>query len=108
TRVHSSCFCNRIEASGSPRLHKDCVVPQNRIMRLIGLLSCIVWAASAQLTSYDRTLAQLSEPAATRWQHFGPPYFSTNEKLLNRFYSRFDSVGGVTVGVSFQQNFSLL
>ena len=45
---------------------------------------------------------------ATRWQHFGPPYFSTNEKLLNRFYSRFEGAGGVTVGVSFQQNFSLL
>ncbi len=64
--------------------------------------------AFAQLEQYDRTLEQLSEPAATRWQHFGAPYFSTNEKLLNGFYSRFDNAGGVTVGVSFQQNFSLL
>jgi len=62
----------------------------------------------AQLAHYDRTLEALSEPVATRWQHFGSPYFSTNEKLLNRFYSRFDGAGGVTVGVSFQQNFSLL
>jgi hypothetical protein len=62
----------------------------------------------ASLPNYDRTLEALSEPVATRWQHFGPPYFSTNEKLLNRFYSRFDNLGGVTVGVSFQQNLSLL
>ena len=64
--------------------------------------------APAQLAQYDGTLEKLSDPVATRWQHFGPPYFSTNEKLLNRFYSRFDNAGGVTVGVSFQQNFSLL
>ena len=64
--------------------------------------------ASGQLQQYLRTLESLSEPPAVRWQHFGPPYFSTNEKLLNRFYPRFDDVGGVTVGVSFQQNLSLL
>jgi hypothetical protein len=71
---------------------------------------CLLFATSAvaQLVQYDRTLEKLSEPAATRWQHFGPPYFSTNEKLLNRFYSRFDDAGGATVGVSFQQNLSLL
>jgi hypothetical protein len=61
-----------------------------------------------KLVRYHRTLESLSEPAATRWQHFSAPYFSTNEKLLNRFYSRFDNAGGVTVGVSFQQNLSLL
>lgn len=64
--------------------------------------------AGAQLEQYDRTLEALSEPVATRWQHFGAPYFSTNEKLLNRFYARFNNAGGVTVGVSFQQNLSLL
>jgi hypothetical protein len=51
---------------------------------------------------------QLSEPAATRWKQFGTPYFSTNEKLLNLFYPAFENVGGVVVGVSFQQNLSLL
>jgi hypothetical protein len=77
-------------------------------LRLIPLLLFLVASASAQLTQYNRTLESLSEPVATRWQHFGAPYFSTNEKLLNRFYSRFDNAGGVTVGVSFQQNLSLL
>jgi hypothetical protein len=74
------------------------------------LMLGLCWTASAwaQLQQYDQTLTSLSEPAATRWQHFGTPYFSTNEKLLNRFYSRFDNVGGAIVGVSFQQNFSLL
>jgi hypothetical protein len=83
-------------------------VKQNQIVPLIALLFLFAASALAQPTPYDRTLQALSEPAATRWQHFGPPYFSTNEKLLNRFYSRFDDAGGVTVGVSFQQNLSLL
>ena len=74
----------------------------------IPALLVVTGSAFAQLQQYDRTLDILSEPVATRWQHFGPPYFSTNEKLLNRFYSRFDNAGGVTVGVSFQQNLSLL
>jgi len=65
-------------------------------------------SAAACASDYERTLEQLSEPAASRWQHFTAPYFSTNEKLLNRFYPRFDGLGGVTVGVSFQQNLSLL
>src|SRR3954452_9687132 len=65
-------------------------------------------SGSAQFQQYQRTLESLSEPPEVRWQQFGPPYFSTNEKLLNRFYSRFDDAGGVTVGVSFQQNLSLL
>jgi hypothetical protein len=75
------------------------------------LISCFLaftTAAFSQVHQYTRTLEALSEPVATRWQHFSAPYFSTNEKLLNRFYSRFDDAGGVTVGVSFQQNFSLL
>src|SRR5206468_1839692 len=50
----------------------------------------------------------LSEPAAARWKQFGTPYFSTNEKLLNLQYPLFDNLGGVVVGVSFQQNLSLL
>lgn len=50
----------------------------------------------------------LSEPTATRWKQFGTPYFSTNEKLLNLFYPAFDNAGGAVVGVSFQQNLSLL
>ena len=75
--------------------------------RLFPLLFPIV-AVHAQLAQYDRTLNNLSEPPAARWQHFAAPYFSTNEKLLNRFYSRFDNAGGATVGVSFQQNLSLL
>jgi hypothetical protein len=81
-----------------------------QILRLPSLTLWFLWStsASAQLQQYDRILESLSEPVATRWQHFGPPYFSTNEKLLNRFYSRFDDLGGVTVGVSFQQNLSLL
>lgn len=77
-----------------------------RIARLI--VFCLAGPVLAQQTQYFSTLEKLSEPAATRWQHFGPPYFSTNEKLLNRFYSRFDGMGGATVGVSFQQNFSIL
>jgi hypothetical protein len=83
-------------------------VKQNQRVRLITLLFFFAASAFAQMAQYDRTLESLSEPVATRWQHFGPPYFSTNEKLLNRFYSRFDDAGGVTIGVSFQQNFSLL
>lgn len=50
----------------------------------------------------------LSEPVATRWKQFATPYFSTNEKLLNIFYPAFENAGGVVVGVSFQQNLSLL
>ena len=85
-----------------------------KFFRMSAALSVIVVCllapaiASAQLQQYQRTLESLSEPPAVRWQHFGPPYFSTNEKLLNLFYSRFDGAGGVTVGVSFQQNLSLL
>ncbi len=82
-----------------------------QILRLSLFLLQLLWpssSAAAQVQSYARTLENLSEPVSTRWQHFGPPYFSTNEKLLNRFYSRFDNAGGVTVGVSFQQNLSLL
>jgi hypothetical protein len=80
----------------------------------IVILVLLIAAQLAQAQSpsgpaqYARTLETLSEPVATRWTHFGAPYFSTNEKLLNRFYSRFDNAGGVTVGVSFQQNLSLL
>lgn len=77
-----------------------------RLRSICWLLLCSV-SGFAQ-SDYYSTLEKLSEPVATRWQHFGPPYFSTNEKLLNLFYPRFDGVGGVTVGVSFQQNFSLL
>lgn len=74
------------------------------------MILLFLFAAStlAQPATYERTLEKLSEPVAARWQHFGPSYFSTNEKLLNRFYSRFDDLGGVTVGVSFQQNLSIL
>ena len=68
----------------------------------------VVVSAAACASDYERTLEQLSEPAESRWQHYAAPYFSTNEKLLNRFYPRFDGLGGVTVGVSFQQNLSLL
>jgi hypothetical protein len=60
------------------------------------------------LGKYDRVTAALSEPGNTRWKHFGSVYFRTNEKLLNRFYPRFENAGGVVVGVSFQQNLSLL
>ena len=74
---------------------------------VIFVLLFAIRMAGAQ-SAYLRTLESLSEPVATRWQHFSAPYFSTNEKLLNRFYSRFDNAGGVTVGVSFQQNLSLL
>jgi hypothetical protein len=68
----------------------------------------VVVSAVARASDYERTLERLSDPAEARWQHFAAPYFSTNEKLLNRFYPRFDGLGGVTVGVSFQQNLSLL
>lgn len=78
------------------------------MVRLLIFLCFVAASAFAQQAQYERTLEMLSEPVATRWHHFGPPYFSTNEKLLNRFYSRFDNAGGVIVGVSFQQNFSLL
>jgi len=94
-----------ISALGLPNAEP---VEQNRIVQLILPALFLALSAHAQLAQYYRTLETLSEPVATRWQHFGPPYFSTNEKLLNRFYSRFDDAGGVTVGVSFQQNFSLL
>ena len=77
------------------------------IVQRIPILFFLAASATAQ-QPYHRLLEKLSDPVATRWEHFGPPYFSTNEKLLNRFYSRFDGVGGVTVGVSFQQNFSIL
>ena len=60
------------------------------------------------LAGFDNVTANLSEPAAARWRHFGSVYFRTNEKLLNKFYPLFDDFGGVVVGVSFQQNFSLL
>jgi hypothetical protein len=76
------------------------------VFTMLALVSPL--SATGQLQQYDRVLERLSEPAATRWQHFGSPYYSTNEKLLNRFYSRFDNAGGATVGVSFQQNLSLL
>jgi len=76
--------------------------------RALFLALCVPAIACGQTAQYLRTLEELSEPAATRWQHFAPPYFSTNEKLLNRFYPRFENAGGVTVGVSFQQNLSLL
>jgi hypothetical protein len=67
------------------------------------LLLLALQCAMAQLAE-----PELSEPAATRWKQFATPYFSTNEKLLNLFYPAFENAGGVVVGVSFQQNLSLL
>jgi hypothetical protein len=78
------------------------------LRHIFSLLFFLAASAAAQQTPYFNTLEKLSDPVSTRWEHFGPPYFSTNEKLLNRFYSRFDNAGGATVGVSFQQNFSIL
>ena len=70
--------------------------------------SALTQPVSEVLARYDRVTAALSEPVETRWKRFGSVYFRTNERLLNRFYGRFENAGGVTVGVSFQQNFSLL
>ncbi len=64
--------------------------------------------AAQILTRYDRITATLSEPVETRWRHFESVYFRTKKRLLNRFYPLFENVGGVIVGVGFQQNLSLL
>ncbi len=74
-------------------------------LRPLVLLISLAATAPAQ---YSTLLNRLSEPAATRWKQMGSPYFSTNEKLLNLFYPAFDNLGGVIIGVSFQQNLSLL
>jgi hypothetical protein len=92
------------------KLDRPTAPSRSRLGSFVAVLIPLLLAApaAAQPVSYFSTLEKLSAPVAARWEHFGPPYFSTNEKLLNRFYSRFDDVGGVTVGVSFQQNFSIL
>src|SRR5262245_37250871 len=70
------------------------------------IIACLLTANTFAQRSVSTV--ELSEPVEARWKHFASPYFRTNERLLNRFYGRFDNAGGVTVGVSFQQNFSLL
>jgi hypothetical protein len=76
-------------------------VVASRLLIIVGI------TISAVFAQYSVT-ANLSEPVETRWKRFGSVYFRTNEKVLNKFYAEFENVGGVMVGVSFQQNFSLL
>ena len=54
---------------------------------------------------YDARNKLLSTPAA---QPYATPYFTNNETGAERFYSRFENVGGVMAGVGFEQNFTYL
>jgi len=63
---------------------------------------------SGVLNSYYRTLGWLSERSLQkRWSNASKPYFKSNEISLGPLYQAVENRGGVMLGVSLDQNFSL-
>jgi hypothetical protein len=60
---------------------------------------------AAALRRYEARNAELSTPVP---QPYATPYFTDNERGADKFYARFEGIGGVMLGTGFQQNFSYL
>ena len=73
------------------------------------LLLAVVLPVSAQssdgLKQYSAFNTELSTPVP---QPYATPYFTDNERGAEKFYPRFEGIGGVMIGTGFQQNFTFL
>ncbi|HLH00882.1 MAG TPA: hypothetical protein VKX49_31540 [Bryobacteraceae bacterium] len=75
---------------------------------LAGLLVCGQAPADNSvrvLARNDQLNAQLSTPVP---QPYVAPYFTDNERGAEKFFNRFQRIGGVMIGAGFQQNFTYL